>query len=106
MATHSSVLSWRIPGTGEPGGLHLWGCTESDMTEVTQQQQQQQIKNCQIILQVGFLRNPFHKGLTSVDYVLVTLPAVDSPTEMLLFRASKNINPTKWVNIFNLHFCQ
>ena len=21
MATHSSVLSWRIPGTGEPGGL-------------------------------------------------------------------------------------
>ena len=32
MATHSSVLAWRIPGTGEPG---LWGCTESDMTEVT-----------------------------------------------------------------------
>ena len=22
MATHSSVLAWRIPGTGEPGGLH------------------------------------------------------------------------------------
>ena len=22
MATHSSVLSWRIPGMGEPGGLH------------------------------------------------------------------------------------
>ena len=21
MATHSSVLTWRIPGTGEPGGL-------------------------------------------------------------------------------------
>ena len=42
MATHSSVLAWKIPGTGEPGGLHLWGCTESDTTEVTQQQQQQQ----------------------------------------------------------------
>ena len=27
MATHSSVLAWRIPGTGEPGGL--------DTTEVT-----------------------------------------------------------------------
>ena len=34
MATHSSVLAWRIPGTGEPGGLpsmgshrvrHNWG---------------------------------------------------------------------------------
>ena len=22
MATHSSTLAWRIPGTGEPGGLH------------------------------------------------------------------------------------
>ena len=25
MATHSSVLAWRIPGTGEPGGLpSMW----------------------------------------------------------------------------------
>ena len=23
MATHSSVLAWRIPGTGEPGGLSM-----------------------------------------------------------------------------------
>ena len=35
MATHSSVLAWRIPGTGEPGGLPRWGCTESDTTEAT-----------------------------------------------------------------------
>ena len=35
MATHSSVLAWRIPGTGEPGGLPLWGRTESDTTEAT-----------------------------------------------------------------------
>ena len=35
MATHSSVLAWRIPGTGEPGGCRLWGHTESDTTEVT-----------------------------------------------------------------------
>ena len=31
MATHSSVLAWRIPGMGEPGGLpsmgsHRVGC--------------------------------------------------------------------------------
>ena len=25
MATHSSVLAWRIPGTGEPGGLSSMG---------------------------------------------------------------------------------
>ena len=43
MATHSSVLAWRIPGMGSLVGCRLWGHTESDMTEVTQQQQQQEI---------------------------------------------------------------
>ena len=36
MATHSSVLAWRIPGMGEPGGLpsvglHRVGCDWSDL---------------------------------------------------------------------------
>ena len=36
MATHSSVLAWRIPGTGEPGGLpsmgsHRVGHNSSDL---------------------------------------------------------------------------
>ena len=35
MATHSSVLAWRIPGTGSLVGCRLWGRKESDMTEVT-----------------------------------------------------------------------
>ena len=36
MATHSSVLAWRIPGTEKPGGLAaICGVAESDMTEVT-----------------------------------------------------------------------
>ena len=39
MATHSSVLAWRIPGRGEPGGCRLWGRTGSDRTEATQQPQ-------------------------------------------------------------------
>ena len=43
MATHSSVLAWRIPGMGEPGGLPFMGRTESDSTEATQQQQQQRL---------------------------------------------------------------
>ena len=29
MATHSSVLAWRIPGTGEPGGLPSIGVAQS-----------------------------------------------------------------------------
>ena len=43
MATHSSVLAWRIPGTGSLVGCRLWGRTESDTTEATQQQQQQSL---------------------------------------------------------------
>ena len=35
MATHSSNLAWRIPGTGEPGELPSMGL---DTTEVTPQQ--------------------------------------------------------------------
>ena len=37
MATHSSVLAWRIPGTGSLVGCRLWGRTEADTTEATQQ---------------------------------------------------------------------
>ena len=40
MATHSSVLAWRIPGTGEPGGLpsmgsHRVGHDWSDLAAAT-----------------------------------------------------------------------
>ena len=41
MATHSSVLAWRIPGTEEPGRRPSMGRTELDTTEATWQQQQQ-----------------------------------------------------------------
>ena len=33
MATHSSILAWRIPWTEKPGGLQSMGRKESDMTE-------------------------------------------------------------------------
>ena len=33
MATHSSILAWRIPWTEEPGRLQPMGYQESDMTE-------------------------------------------------------------------------
>ena len=32
MATHSSILAWRIPWTEEPGRLQSMGSQESDMT--------------------------------------------------------------------------
>ena len=35
MATHSSVLAWRIPGTGEPGGLPSVGSHRVGYDEAT-----------------------------------------------------------------------
>ena len=33
MATHSSILAWRIPWAEEPGGYSPWTSKELDMTE-------------------------------------------------------------------------
>ena len=33
MATHSSILSWEIPLTEEPGGLQSMGLQRGDKTE-------------------------------------------------------------------------
>ena len=33
MASHSSILAWRIPWTEEPGGLQSMGSQESDTIE-------------------------------------------------------------------------
>ena len=46
MATHSSVLPEESQGWGSLVGCRLWGHAESDMTEVTQQQQQRYDINC------------------------------------------------------------
>ena len=35
MATHSSVLAWRIPGTESLVSCRLWDHTDLDTTEVT-----------------------------------------------------------------------
>ena len=35
MATHSSILAWRIPWTEEPGALQSMGWKESEATEHT-----------------------------------------------------------------------
>ena len=37
MATHISILTWRIPWTEEAGKLTVYRVTELDTTEVTEQ---------------------------------------------------------------------
>ena len=36
VATHSSILAWRIAWTEEPGGLQSMGCKKSDTTDTTE----------------------------------------------------------------------
>ena len=43
MATHSSILAWKIPWTEEPG-CSPWGHKESDKTEATEHRMQHSIK--------------------------------------------------------------
>ena len=65
MATHTSVLAWRVPGTGEPGGLPSMGSHRVDMTEATQQQQQQSMAPGEgngTPLQYSCLENPMEGG--------------------------------------------
>ena len=47
MATHSSILAWRIPGMGEPGGLpsmgsHRVGHDLSDLAAAADETKEQQ----------------------------------------------------------------
>ena len=42
MATHSSILAWRIPLTEEPGGLQSMGSQESDTTAANRRKKYRQ----------------------------------------------------------------
>ena len=42
MATHSSILAWRIPWTEEPGGLQSMGSHRVGHTVASKERQQQQ----------------------------------------------------------------
>ena len=37
MATHFSILAWRIPWMEKPGGLQFMGSKESDTSEATKE---------------------------------------------------------------------
>ena len=47
MATHSSILAWRIPWTEEPGGLHSMGLQRIRHGLATKQQQQDYVSASQ-----------------------------------------------------------
>ena len=65
MATHSSVLAQRIPGMGSLVSCHLWGRTESDTTEATQQQQDMAVFYFLVWVVVQFSLVQFSRSVVS-----------------------------------------
>ena len=91
MAPHSSILCWRIPRTGEPGGLPSMGSHRVGHTEATQQQQA-------VLLQVqlhGITATiPIHKCR-----VITRLPSCYTP-----IATSSSLYPCLWesINLFSI----
>ena len=75
MATHSSVLAWKIPWTEEAGGLQSMRSQESDMTQRLNHQPRNvnifggtlccppRLKMCNLGLQVKFCHNTLSYGI-------------------------------------------
>ena len=63
MATHSSILAWRIPWTEEPGGYSPQGCKRSDTTEYlstyTHASLKEKFQNMELLLLQLKLSNDF-----------------------------------------------
>ena len=57
MATHSSVVAWRVPGTEEPGGLLSLGSHRvgHDSSDAAAKQSRRQIQNCKLDVILSFL---------------------------------------------------
>ena len=75
MATHSSVLAWRIPGTGEPGGLpsmgsHRVGYDWSDLAAAQKTRVWNAVLGCNLkndrMISVHFEGKPFNITIIQV----------------------------------------
>ena len=81
MATHSSVLAWRIPGTGEPGGLpsmgsHRVGHDWSDLAAALQQH-----SFTVIYISIGFPGGSVVKNLPAKQETRVRFLGREDPPE-------------------------
>ena len=86
MATHSSILSWRIPGTGEPGklpsmGSHRLGHDSSDLAAEQQHIPRVLKKNvtlsgifCTFLLSPLGTTCPFKANIASLIFIWMIYP--------------------------------
>ena len=93
MATHSSVLAWRIPGTGEPGGLpsmgsHRVGHDSSDLEAA-------HLKKTKILIQKDKCTPMFTKMYAIVKSLYIT-------PELTLYFSLFNTHTKNLTKILNI----
>ena len=111
MATHSSVLAWRIPGTGEPGGLppmgsHRVGHDWSDLAAATKRLRTPSVDWHLFSLVLGevtitsiqFIMSSYWKSLRRPPYLNGTVITLHSYT--LKFSSKLSSLPTEFMSIF------
>ena len=88
MATHSSVLAWRIPGTGEPVGLPSLGSHRvgHDWSDLAAAAAAEQFQNCMKSCHVSYLTQLRVKHLTQFLLVLASCHSAIIKTRKLNIR--------------------
>ena len=77
MATHSSILAWKIPWTEEPDGLNSpWVCKESDITEHACMQQNSRNQERNLVAATCLRINTGKDKCLSITWELCLLQAV------------------------------
>ena len=74
MATHSSILAWKIPWTEEPRGLQSMGCNELDLTEQLSTCEERQV--CVQVTSVQLSRSVMSDSTLPVDCSTPGLPGL------------------------------
>ena len=96
MATHSSVLAWRIPGTGEPGGLPSMGSHRvrhdwSDLAAAEEGRSRE--RRCKALDNYWVRCNSPHKRLPSLLTPITSAQDCQSP-----FRSDNSLGRSKQLN--------
>ena len=88
MATHSSILAWRIPWSEEPGGLQSMGSQRvgHDWSDLSHSILVSVLKHCGVVLPVsGILINISYHTHSFVSATLLTLSEVKPLSHVQLF---------------------
>ena len=102
MATHSSVLAWRIPGTGEPGGLpsvgshrvrHDWSDVGAAAAAAFQSRSIWcSLNHCILVYTSGLVYTGLHQSLFKICSILIW-PKITESSDQLLSRVQLFATP-------------